>query len=103
MNDTEKILLEASLKIVAEKYVKLMQQRSKATMTWNNKNKDKINEYSRNYQRRLYAKKKEARANQDNNIINNDAEYKKYQALYRATKYLRKLPFFGIEQNRFYQ
>ena len=84
---------------IEEKYEKLRQQRSTAAKKWNNAHRDKVNEYSKFYQRRLNAKKRENRE-----IIckikNADIEaeqYKLYQECYRKTSRLRKLPFFNSD------
>jgi len=94
LNDVEKFLLKESLIATAEKYEKLRQQRINATKKWNSMHRDKINEYNKNYQRRLNAKKKEDGTIKNNN---NPEQYKKYQSEYRATAKLRQLPFFNSE------
>jgi hypothetical protein len=87
---------EALLIVAAAKYEKLRQQRLTATKKWNSAHRDKVNEYNKFYQRRLNAKKKENTTCAIKN--NNDPEqYKKYQAEYRHTSKLRKLPFFNSD------
>jgi len=83
------------LEIIAEKYKKIMQQRVKATLAWNKRNRARVNEYNRIYQAKLYAKKKE-NAHPNEKIINysDPEQYKQYQSEYRKTRQLRQLPFF---------
>lgn len=95
MNLSEKIFLDEALKATAEKYEKLRQQRLNATKKWNIKNRDKVNEYNKFYQRRLNEKKRECKGVIKN--TNDPEQYKKYQAEYRQTSKLRKLPFFNSE------
>ena len=75
---------------IIEKYEKLRLQRIKAVRKWNDANRNKVNEYNRKYQARIYAEKK---LNTTEQIKNN----KEYQALYRKTKRLRQLPFFDSD------
>lgn len=98
LNIVETFFLEDALRTTAEKYEKLRLQRLNATKKWNNSHRDKVNEYNRIYQRKIYAKKKvEKECDGAVSFRDNPAQYKKYQADYRATAKLRKLPFFGAE------
>jgi hypothetical protein len=98
LTESEKFFLEEALLITAEKYERLRQQRINATKKWNNAHREKVNEYNKNYQRKIYAKKKEERPKVEKTKNLSDPEqYKKYQAEYRATAKLRKLPFFNSD------
>lgn len=92
---------ELQLIEIAEKYKKVMAQRSNATKAWIKRNRGRVNEYNKQYQKKLYAEKKANKEPKEKVISYNDPEkYKQYQAEYRATKYLRKLPFFDIEHEQ---
>ncbi len=98
LNNAEKFFIEEALLITAEKYEKLRLQRVNATKKWNNSHREKVNEYNRNYQRKIYAKKKENTPKKDKiKSITDPEEYKKYQSEYRATAKLIKLPFFNSD------
>jgi Fe-S oxidoreductase len=80
-----------SLEAIAEKYKKVMAQRCNATKTWMRKNRERVNEYNKLYQRKLYAEKKANRAPKEKAISYNDPEkYKQYQAEYRLKRRLLK-------------
>jgi DNA-binding protein H-NS len=91
---------ELQLIEIAEKYKKVMAQRSNATKAWIKRNRERVNEYNKQYQKKIYAEKKAKQciAPKEKVISYNDPEkYKQYQAAYRATKLLRRLPFFEVE------
>lgn len=85
---------DGGLFLIAEKYKKVMAQRSNATKAWVNRNREKVNEYNKVYQRHLYAKKKATQEPKEKVISYNDPEkYKQYQAEYRKKrKLLKQLP-----------
>jgi hypothetical protein len=76
-----------------EKFKKLIEQRKIAVKKWQHKNKDKVAEYKKRYaQKNKSAYSKSTTLNR----INDPEKYKQYQAEYRATKLLRRLPFFEL-------
>ena len=95
MDTAENVFMDEALKATAEKYHKLMEQRRKAVRAWNKKNVDRVNEYSRKYQAKKYAEKKLSKTKIAH--YNDHESYKQYQAEYRATSKLRKLPFFDSD------
>lgn len=86
------------LELIADKYKKVMSQRSNATKAWIKRNREKVNEYNKLYQRKLYAEKKANKEPKEKVISYNDPEkYKQYQAEYRKKrKLLKELPLLNI-------
>jgi Fe-S oxidoreductase len=86
------------LELIAEKYKKVMAQRSNATKAWIKRNRERVNEYNKLYQRKLYAEKKANKEPKEKVISYNDPEkYKQYQAEYRKKrKLLKELPLLNI-------
>jgi hypothetical protein len=86
------------LELIAEKYKKVMAQRSNATKAWIKRNRERVNEYNKLYQRKLYADKKANKAPKEKVKSYNDPEkYKQYQAEYRKKrKLLKELPLLNI-------
>jgi Fe-S oxidoreductase len=86
------------LELIAEKYKRVMAQRSNATKAWIKRNRERVNEYNKLYQRKLYAEKKANKAPKEKVISYNDPEkYKQYQAEYRKKrKLLKELPLLNI-------
>lgn len=83
-----------NLNLDIEKFKKLIEQRKTAVKKWQNNNRDKVAEYKKRYAQKnkaIYSK------STSQNRINNPEKYKQYQAEYRATKLLRRLPFFEVE------
>jgi len=93
MDIASNIFMDESIKAVAEKYERLRLQRLAASKKWNNSHRERVNEYNKKYQKKIYAKKK----NNEIQHYNGSEEYLKYQSFYRTTKHLRKLPFFNCE------
>lgn len=90
--------MSEALELIAEKYKKVMTQRSNATKAWIKRNRGRVNEYNKLYQRKLYAEKKANKEPKEKVISYTDPEkYKQYQSEYRATKLLRRLPFFEVK------
>jgi hypothetical protein len=81
---------------IVEKYEKLRLQRLNAVKKWNASHKDRVNEYSRKYQAKIYKEKKEKSVASVKHY-NDPEKYKEYQKGYRITKRLRQMPFFGEE------
>jgi len=86
------------LELIAEKYKKVMAQRSNATKAWIKRNRERVNEHNKLYQRKLYAEKKANKEPKEKVISYNDPEkYKQYQAEYRKKrKLLKELPLLNI-------
>lgn len=86
--------MSEELELIAEKYKKVMAQRSNATKAWIKRNRERVNEYNKLYQRKLYAEKKANKAPKEKVISYSDPEkYKLYQAEYRRKrKLLKQLP-----------
>jgi Fe-S oxidoreductase len=90
--------MSEELELIAEKYKKVMAQRSNATKAWIKRNRERVNEYNKLYQRKLYAEKKANKEPKEKVISYNDPEkYKQYQAEYRKKrKLLKELPLLNI-------
>lgn len=79
------------LELIAEKYKRVMAQRSNATKAWIKRNRERVNEYNKLYQRKLYAEKKANREPKEKVVSYTDPEkYKQYQAEYRRKRKLLK-------------
>jgi hypothetical protein len=90
--------MSEELELIAEKYKKVMAQRSNATKAWIKRNRERVNEYNKLYQRKLYADKKANKAPKEKVKSYNDPDkYKQYQAEYRKKrKLLKELPLLNI-------
>jgi hypothetical protein len=75
-----------------EKYEKILQQRVTAVRKWQSANKDKVAEYKKKYAQK---NKEIAIKNSTKYNNNNKDKYKEYQLLYRSSRLLRQLPFWG--------
>jgi Fe-S oxidoreductase len=90
--------MSEDLLLIADKYKKVMAQRSSATKAWIKRNRGRVNEYNKLYQRKLYAEKKASKEPKEKVVSYNDPEkYKQYQAEYRKKrKLLKQLPLLDI-------
>jgi hypothetical protein len=87
-----------SSELKLEAYAKLLEQRRAAVKKWNKQNKDKVDIYKKRY---LEKNRNKSIKYATNYNTNNKDKYKEYQLLYRSSRLLRQLPFWGeyVEHN----